>query len=130
MAVWLTRVLPGVVWPLKTPRIHRCLLSSSPCSSLGPSTTGSYGGKLQGLDYGGRARGPGRGLGSAVSWGAPGTQVWRDPGNLVPEAPGGTPQAGLERIGRTCPAAESPLVLTPWGLCLGQAVERGLDSDL
>lgn len=57
--------------------------------------------------------GSGRGLGSAVSWGALGTQVWRDPGNLVPEDSGGVSQAGLKRFRRPCPTAESPLVPTP-----------------
>lgn len=115
MAVWLIRVLLLVLWLLETRRRHCRLLLSSPCSSLGPSTTGSYGGKQQGRNLGGRAWGPGRGLGSAVSWGARRTQVWWDRGNPVPEAPGEIPQATLEQTRCTCATAESPLVLTPGG---------------
>lgn len=74
-------------WPSKSPRSRCRLRLPSPCSSPGLSTTGLYSGEKRGWDEGWAGQGPSLGLGSAVSWGAPGTRVGPGVGICPPRCP-------------------------------------------
>lgn len=132
MVVWVSWVLLDSCWPSETSRSCCQLFLPSPCSSPGLSTTGLCVGRkwVRGCEWAGL--GPGHGLGSAVSWGAPGTRGWPGLGiSCPPQPPAVIPQA------RLAPGATAESLLGPNSVRKGEAPlcawggrPRGRDSDL